>query len=93
MGKLIEAIGNIFRIKDLRNRVLFTFAMLAVYRFGSYVPTPGIDVIRWDDFLTRQSGGVLGFFCGKKLATVLPQKIFDRFLLVCTTIGALRLIG
>ena len=62
MGKLIEAIGNIFRIKDLRNRVLFTFAMLAVYRFGSYVPTPGIDVIRWDDFLTRQSGGVLGFF-------------------------------
>src|ERR1700722_20351217 len=36
--------------------------MLAVYRFGSFVPTPGIDVIRWQDFLTRQSGGVLGFF-------------------------------
>lgn len=35
---------------------------------------------------------VLGFFCGKKLATILPQKIFDRFLLVCTAIGALRLI-
>ena len=62
MGKLFEAIGNIFRIPDLRKRVLFTFLMLAVYRFGSFVPTPGIDVIRWQDFLTRQSGGVLGFF-------------------------------
>jgi len=60
--KLFEAIGNIFRIPDLRKRVLFTFLMLAVYRFGSFVPTPGIDVIRWQDFLTRQSGGVLGFF-------------------------------
>jgi preprotein translocase subunit SecY len=60
--KLFEAIGNIFRIPDLRKRVLFTFAMLAVYRFGSYVPTPGIDVIRWQDFLTRQSGGIFGFF-------------------------------
>src|ERR1700710_3164369 len=36
--------------------------MLAVYRFGSFVPTPGIDVIRWQDFLTRQSGGIFGFF-------------------------------
>ncbi len=62
MGKLFEAIGNIFRIPDLRKRVLFTFAMLAVYRFGSFVPTPGIDVIRWQDFLTRQSGGIFGFF-------------------------------
>ena len=62
MGKLFEAIGNIFRIPDLRKRVLFTFAMLAVYRFGSYVPTPGIDVIRWQDFLTRQNGSIFGFF-------------------------------
>ncbi len=62
MGKLFEAIGNIFRIPDLRKRVLFTFLMLAVYRFGSFVPTPGIDVIRWQDFLNTQSGGVLGFF-------------------------------
>ncbi len=62
MGKLFEAIGNIFRIPDLRKRVLFTFAMLAVYRFGSFVPTPGIDVIRWQDFLTKQSGGIFGFF-------------------------------
>ncbi len=36
---------------------------------------------------------VVGFFGGRKLAAVLPQKIFDRFLLVCTAIGAFRLIG
>ena len=43
MGKLFEAIGNIFRIPDLRRRVAFTFGLLAVYRLGSFVPTPGID--------------------------------------------------
>jgi len=62
VGKFFEAIGNIFRIPDLRKRVLFTFAMLAVYRFGSFVPTPGIDVIRWQDFFNHQGGGVFGFF-------------------------------
>jgi preprotein translocase subunit SecY len=60
--KLFEAISNIFRIPDLRKRVLFLFAMLAVYRLGSYIPTPGIDVIRWQDFLNQQSGSIFGFF-------------------------------
>jgi uncharacterized membrane protein YfcA len=36
---------------------------------------------------------VVGFFCGRKLTAVMPQKIFERFLLVCTAIGALKLIG
>jgi uncharacterized membrane protein YfcA len=36
---------------------------------------------------------VLGFACGRKLATVMPQKVFDRFLLVCTVLGALKLVG
>jgi preprotein translocase subunit SecY len=60
--KLFEAIGNIFRVPDLRKRVLFTLGMLAVYRLGSFVPTPGINIIRWQDFLTRQSGSIFGFF-------------------------------
>ena len=42
--------------------MLFTFALLAVYRLGSFIPTPGIDIIRWQDFLTRQSGSIFGFF-------------------------------
>jgi preprotein translocase subunit SecY len=62
MGKLFEAIGNVFRIPDLRKRVLFTFLMLAIYRLGSFIPTPGIDTNKWQDFLHRQSGSILGFF-------------------------------
>src|SRR5665213_950409 len=62
MGKLLEAVANVFRIPDLRKRLMFTFGLLAVYRLGSYVPTPGIDVNRWQDFLTRQNGSIFGFF-------------------------------
>ncbi len=60
--KFFEAIGNVFRIKDLRNRVLFTLAMLAVYRLGSFIPTPGIDVGRWTEFFKSTQGSIFGFF-------------------------------
>jgi preprotein translocase subunit SecY len=63
MGKFFEALGNMFRIPDLRNRVLFTLAMLAVYRLGAWIPTPGIDTIRFQEYFTRSaSGGFLGYF-------------------------------
>src|SRR5450432_4727777 len=60
--KFFEAFANVFRIPDLRKRVLFTLAMLAVYRLGGHIPTPGINVARWEDFLTRNAGGIFGFF-------------------------------
>ena len=60
--RFFEAFANVFRIPDLRKRVLFTLAMLAVYRLGGHIPTPGINVVRWEDFLTRNSGGIFGFF-------------------------------
>jgi preprotein translocase subunit SecY len=59
--KLVEAVRNIFAIPDLRKRVLFTLSLLAVYRLGSYVPTPGIDPIALQEFFTAMSGGVVGF--------------------------------
>ncbi len=62
MGKLFEAIGNVFRIPDLRKRVLFTFGLLAVYRLGSYIPTPGIDTARWLDFMKSTQGSIFGLF-------------------------------
>jgi preprotein translocase subunit SecY len=40
---MLQAIANIFRIKDLRNKVLFTIAMLVVYRIGFWIPVPGIN--------------------------------------------------
>src|ERR1700679_324790 len=60
--KFFEAFANVFRIPDLRKRVLFTLAMLAVYRQGGHIPTPGIDVGKWEEFLTRNAGGIFGFF-------------------------------
>jgi preprotein translocase subunit SecY len=60
--RFFEAIGNVFRIPDLRKRVLFTLAMLAVYRLGGHIPTPGIDIHRWTDFFQRNQGTIFGFF-------------------------------
>lgn len=58
----MSRIGNIIKVPDLRNKVLFTLAMLVIYRFGSYLPVPGIDqnAIRAIEDEARQ-GGVLGY--------------------------------
>src|SRR5262245_12259846 len=61
MTKFFEAIANVFRIPDLRNRVLFTLAMLAVYRFGQHMPTPGVDALRFEEFVKQNAGSFLGF--------------------------------
>ncbi|MBV8817418.1 MAG: preprotein translocase subunit SecY [Acidobacteriaceae bacterium] len=59
--KFFEAIANVFRIPDLRKRVLFTLGMLAIYRLGAYIPTPGIDFNRLADFFQRNQGTLFGF--------------------------------
>src|SRR5918996_6527406 len=61
MNKFFEAIANVFRIPDLRTRILFTLAMLAVYRFGQHVPTPGVDALRFEEFVRQNAGSFLGF--------------------------------
>ena len=63
MNKFFEALSNVFRIPDLRKRLLFTLALLAVYRIGAQIPTPGINTIRFQEFFTRNAaGGFLGYF-------------------------------
>lgn len=58
---LLETLRNIWAIEDLRKRVLFTFALLAVYRLGSHIPTPGVDPVALQEFFKALSGGVFGF--------------------------------
>ena len=60
--RFLEAFANIFRIPDLRKRFLFTLAMLAVYRLGGHVPTPGINISRWNDFFNSAGGSLFSFF-------------------------------
>jgi preprotein translocase subunit SecY len=51
---------NIFRVPDLRKRVLFTLGMLAIYRLGAQLPTPGINSKLLEQFFHTQGGSALG---------------------------------
>ena len=57
---MFEKIANIFRIPDLRKRVLFTLGLLAVYRLGAHIPTPGVNTKLLAQFFDQQSGSALG---------------------------------
>src|SRR6201984_3942017 len=62
MNRFIEAVKNMFRIEDLRNRVLFTLALLGVYRIGAHIPTPGINAGVLEQMFQQSAGSVLGIF-------------------------------
>ncbi|HUD12551.1 MAG TPA: preprotein translocase subunit SecY [Terracidiphilus sp.] len=57
---MLEKFLNIFRIPDLRKRVLFTLGILAVYRLGSHIPTPGVNAKQLALLFSQQSGSALG---------------------------------
>jgi preprotein translocase subunit SecY len=58
---IFNKLANIFRVPDLRKRVLFTLGLLAVYRIGGHIPTPGINGDRLAQFFEQNKGSVLGF--------------------------------
>ncbi len=62
MKKFIETIRNIFRIEDLRKRILYTLGILLIYRLGSFVVLPGInpEALASSGFQDQTSSGILG---------------------------------
>src|SRR3981189_2793881 len=50
------------KAEELKKRIWFTLGALLVYRFGTYIPLPGIDPTAWDQIFQQQSGGILGMF-------------------------------
>src|SRR5436853_4432154 len=58
---MFDKLANIFRIPDLRKRILFTLGLLAVYRLGGHIPTPGINANRLQEFFQQNSGSFFGF--------------------------------
>ena len=69
--KFVEAIVNVFRIPDLRWRILFTLSMLAVYRLGGHIPTPGINTLELQRLFEQAQGtalGLMNMFSGGQLA-------------------------
>jgi preprotein translocase subunit SecY len=50
------------KAEELKKRIWFTLGALLVYRFGTYIPLPGIDPVAWDQIFKTQAGGILGMF-------------------------------
>jgi len=70
---MLQSLRNIWDIPDLRKRVLFTLGLLAVYRMGNHVPTPGINAAALIDFFEQNKGnwfGLVDMFSGGNLAKV-----------------------
>ena len=59
---MIDGFKNISKIPELQKRILITFALLAVYRIGAHVPTPGIDTVALGAFFEQAKGSLLGLF-------------------------------
>ncbi len=69
--KWLDACVNAFRVPDLRKRLLFTLAMLAVYRVGGHIPTPGVNTEELQRMFEAARGTALGFldlFSGGQLS-------------------------
>jgi preprotein translocase subunit SecY len=58
---MIQSFKNIWNIQELRRRVLYTLGLLAVYRIGGHIPTPGVDNQALLRLFEQQSGSILGY--------------------------------
>ena len=58
MKKLIETLKNIWKIEDLRQRILITLLFVAIYRFGSFVVLPGINPSMLSQLQSQTAGGL-----------------------------------
>src|SRR5271163_1879539 len=54
--------SNLGKAKELRDRILFTLAMLIIARLGTYIPMPGIDPAKMAQMISQQQGGLLDMF-------------------------------
>ncbi|RUA14197.1 MAG: preprotein translocase subunit SecY, partial [Flavobacteriia bacterium] len=60
MKKFIETISNIWKIDELRQRIILTLGLLLVYRFGAQVVLPGIDTAQLAQLASQTDSGILG---------------------------------
>lgn len=59
---MLQTVRRAFKIEDIRKRILYTFMMLIVIRFGSLLPTPGVNPTYIQDFFANQTGDAFNFF-------------------------------
>ena len=73
MEKFLNAVQNMFKVPELRTRILFTLGLLAVYRLGAHVTSPGINKARLEQVWGEVAGtllGVLDLFSGGNFRTI-----------------------
>ncbi len=73
MDKFFSAIQNIFKIPELRKRILFTLGLVAIYRFGAHITAPGVNKARLEQVWAEVSGtllGILDIFSGGNFRTI-----------------------
>ena len=83
---MFESFLNILKMQDLRNRILLTLALLAVYRLGIFIPSPGVDRIALADFFEDTQGTLLSLynlFSGGALQRLLGIRIGYYALYLC----------
>lgn len=59
---MLTTLRNAFKVKDVRKKLLYTFIMLVIIRFGSNLPIPGVNTTYFKDFFAKQTGDAFGFF-------------------------------
>ena len=70
---MLDSLRNVFTISDLRTRVLFTLGVLAIYRVGSVIPTPGVNTVALAELMQQLEGtmfGLYNMFSGNNLSQV-----------------------
>jgi preprotein translocase subunit SecY len=73
MEKFFVAVQNMFKVPELRSRILFTLGMLVIYRFGAHITAPGVNKVRLEQVWGEVSGtllGVLDLFSGGNFRTI-----------------------
>ena len=60
MKRFIQTIRNIYKIEELRNRIIYTLGIVVIYRLGSYIVLPGVDPNQIATLQNQTKGGLLG---------------------------------
>ena len=77
---MFKTIRNAFKVKELRAKILYTFMMLVVIRFGCQLPIPGIQTTFFADWFAKQTTDVFGFFNAMTGGSFSSMSIFGRAL-------------
>ena len=90
MKKFLETLKNIWKIEDLRQRILITMLFVAIYRFGSFVVLPGINPAMLDKLQSQTAGGLMSLL---DMFLRLESCLTSLLLSLCSSLLSLYLIS